>query len=146
MEKLNYFLLDRSSTAKMGASKSKIAARKQLSSDEIIAKFSHLTSSTTVDINIPQGDITEILEDIRASLLQIDHDLKQLRQREGEQKRVIETNEREQAEGLQGVHADILKIYRANYERTRRVITYMLKVRFILLSILAKFHLKMRGV
>jgi len=131
----------------MGASKSvPVSSRQPLNTDEIIANFSHITNARTIDVNIPQAEISNILGDIRASLLQIDQDLKELRQREAEQKRVIDINEREQTEGLQGVQADILKIYRANFERTRKLAGYMLKVRFVLLSILSKFHLKMRGV
>ena len=131
----------------MGAYKSKIApARQPLSSDEIIAKFSHITAVRAVDVNISQVEISNILEDIRVSLLQIDQELKHFRRRENEQKRVIEMNEKEQAQRLQGVQGDILKIYRADYERTKKLINYILKVRFVLLAILSKLHLKLRGL
>ena len=131
----------------MGASKSKImSSRQPLNSDEIIERFSHITSGRTVEIDIAPGELPNIMEDIRVSLVQIDTDLKQLRWREWEQKGIVEENEREQAERLQGVQGDILKIYRAEYERTQKLIRYMLKLRFVLLAILAKLHLKMRDL
>ena len=130
----------------MGAAKSiPASARQPLNSDEIIARFSHITSGRTVEVDVPHAELPHILQDIRAALLQIDHDLKQLRRREWEQKRVVEINEGEQAERLQGVQGDILKLYRTEYQRTQKVIGYVLKVRFVLLSILTKLHLKMRG-
>jgi hypothetical protein len=123
----------------MGASKSiPASSRNPLSSDELIARFSHITSGRTVEVDVPHSEIPNILKDIRASLLQIDRDLKQLRRREWEQARVIEVNEKEMAERIQGVQGDILKLYRSEYERTQKLIGYMLKVRFVLLSILAK--------
>lgn len=131
----------------MGASKSIPASSRQpLNSDEIIARFSHITSGNYVEVDVPSTELPHILQDIRASLVQIDHDLKQLRRREWEQKRIVEVNEAEQAERLQGVQGDILKLYRSEYQRTQKVIGYILKVRFILLSILTKLHLKMRGL
>lgn len=131
----------------MGASKSIPASSRQpLNSDEIIARFSHITSGKYVEVDVPSGELPHILQDIRASLVQIDHDLKQLRRREWEQKRIVEVNEAEQAERLQGVQGDILKLYRSEYQRTQKVIGYILKVRFVLLSILTKLHLKMRGL
>lgn len=131
----------------MGASKSKITpVRQPLSSDEIIAKFSHITGGGAVEVDIPRGEIPSIMADIRLSLVQIEYDVRQLRRREAEHKRIIEANEKEQAERLQGVQGDILKIYRAEYERTKKLITYILKVRFILLAILSKLHLKMQGL
>ena len=131
----------------MGASKSIPASSRQpLNSDEIIARFSHITSGKYVEVDVPSAELPHILQDIRASLVQIDHDLKQLRRREWEQKRIVEVNEAEQAERLQGVQGDILKLYRSEYQRTQKVIGYILKVRFVLLSILTKLHLKMRGL
>ena len=131
----------------MGASKSIPASSRQpLNSDEIIARFSHITSGKYVEVDVPSTELPHILQDIRASLVQIDHDLKQLRRREWEQKRIVEVNEAEQAERLQGVQGDILKLYRSEYQRTQKVIGYILKVRFVLLSILTKLHLKMRGL
>ena len=130
----------------MGASKSIPASSRQpLNSDESIARFSHITSGNYVEVDVPSAELPHILQDIRASLVQIDHDLKQLRRREWEQKRIVEVNEAEQAERLQGVQGDILKLYRSEYQRTQKVIGYILKVRFVLLSILTKLHLKMRG-
>jgi hypothetical protein len=120
----------------MGASKSlPVSSRQPLNIDEIIARFSHVTSGR---LDIATAEIPVILGDIRACLGKIDVDLKQLRRREWEQKRIIDVNVEEQAERLQGVQGDILKIYRAEYERTQKHISYMLKARFVLLAILAK--------
>jgi hypothetical protein len=148
VEKLTYFFIGKCfNQAIMGASKSKITpARQPLSSEEIIAKFSHITREGHAEINVSQAEIPHIMADIRTSLVRIDYDVKQLRRREAEYKRIVEANEEEQAQRLQGVQGDILKIYRAEYERTKKLINYILKVRFVLLAILSKLHLKVRGL